>query len=289
MEIVWGPQRVIPRRVPQGDLVQEFVYDGEGCACAKTDSGYTIRFLGHSEFQIDAGMNTVVVHLGRDIDRRWAALLLGGSVLGLILLLAGKTVLHASAVEMNDRVLAFVGASGMGKSTLATLFCLRGHKLLTDDVLRIDAQKQSLVCFPGTASTRLRPDSATLAEHFSEAIRKESVDKRTCLQLEENFSTLPSLTAVMIPKLSRTISTARVNRLSPRAAILSLSSYPRIRGVKDRNILSSQFRSISRLAAMLPIYEAQIPWLDRLDPQLPEELLEDLRKVEENHEARSAL
>lgn len=289
IEVLWGAEKIIPCCVPPGVLVQEYTPDDEGYACAKTEAGYTIRFFGCCEFQINAGLSTVVVHRGPDVDPRWAALLLGGNVLGFILMLSGKTVLHASAVERNDRALAFVGASGMGKSTLATLFCLQGHKLLTDDVLRIDFREQAFVCFPGTVSTRLRPGSAVLAEQFPEGIRKESVDQRTCIRLQENFSTLPLLGAIVVPKLSRKTTTARVKRLSPREAFLSLSRYPRILGLKDRHLIGSQFHTMSQVAKELIVYAAEIPWVHRVDSQLPAALLETLKKALENDEHRAVL
>ncbi len=63
--------------------------------------------------------------------------LVGGTVLSYLLMLRAETVLHASAVDVGGRAVGFVGSSGMGKTTLATLMCRDGGLLVTDDVLRL--------------------------------------------------------------------------------------------------------------------------------------------------------
>jgi HPr Serine kinase C-terminal domain len=60
-----------------------------------------------------------------------------GTVLGILLHQRKQIVLHASAVEVNGKAVAFCGASGAGKSTLAAVLIQRGYRLITDDVCAI--------------------------------------------------------------------------------------------------------------------------------------------------------
>jgi hypothetical protein len=56
-----------------------------------------------------------------------------GSGLGAICHQRGLLPLHASAVRVGDGCVAFGGASGAGKSTIATFLAARGHPLIADD------------------------------------------------------------------------------------------------------------------------------------------------------------
>ena len=57
-----------------------------------------------------------------------------GSAMGAVLHQRGLLPLHANAVEIDGRAIAFVGESGAGKSTLAGWFHDQGHRVLSDDV-----------------------------------------------------------------------------------------------------------------------------------------------------------
>jgi hypothetical protein len=63
------------------------------------------------------------------------ALYLLGPVLGIVLYLRGALCLHASAVAMGGRAVAFVGDSGAGKSTTAAAFARLGYPVLAEDVV----------------------------------------------------------------------------------------------------------------------------------------------------------
>lgn len=54
-----------------------------------------------------------------------------------VLALRGTLVLHASAVQDGDRVLAFCGGSGRGKTTLARMLAAAGMGLVAEDLLVI--------------------------------------------------------------------------------------------------------------------------------------------------------
>ncbi|HET8918082.1 MAG TPA: hypothetical protein VFN27_00200 [Xanthobacteraceae bacterium] len=60
-----------------------------------------------------------------------------GTVFGILLHQRQQIVLHASAVEVNGKAVAFCGPSGAGKSTLAAVLSQRGYRLITDDVCAI--------------------------------------------------------------------------------------------------------------------------------------------------------
>jgi hypothetical protein len=72
----------------------------------------------------------------------------------------GHLVLHASAVQLpDDRVVAFLGKSGRGKSTLAAAMHTRGSRLLSDDCIWLRAVDGRVQLVPGYTGLRLNDDS----------------------------------------------------------------------------------------------------------------------------------
>lgn len=82
-----------------------------------------------------------------------------GSVFGVLCNQRGVLPLHASSVEVDGGAIAFAGASGMGKSTLAAAFHRRGFKLLTDDVTPVAFHDGGARFLPGLRRIRLWQDS----------------------------------------------------------------------------------------------------------------------------------
>ena len=72
----------------------------------------------------------------------------------------GRLILHASAVVLpSGKTVAFLGASGMGKSTLAGYLYGQGAVLLTDDCLMLYRRGEEICCVPNYFGLRLNDDS----------------------------------------------------------------------------------------------------------------------------------
>ena len=67
----------------------------------------------------------------------------------------GEEPLHATVVEINDRAIGFLGASGLGKSTLAAVLLDRGAVLVTDDILRLTLQDRNAYAHHGPYRIKL--------------------------------------------------------------------------------------------------------------------------------------
>jgi len=86
---------------------------------------------------------------------RWQRFLVG-RCLPLAAMLRGYEVFHAGAVEVDGGVMAIVGPSGTGKTSLALHLVLRGAGFFTDDVLALDARGDGLLAYPGFGVINVR-------------------------------------------------------------------------------------------------------------------------------------
>lgn len=72
-----------------------------------------------------------------------------------------KLILHASAVAIDGRAAAFIGSSGMGKSTTTAALHARGHAVVADDLVAVDLRHpDGPHVLPGAPHLALLPESA---------------------------------------------------------------------------------------------------------------------------------
>ena len=97
-----------------------------------------------------------------DVDPREGAsdrnirLFLLGSAFGAIIHQRGLLPLHANAIDIGGRAVAFMGHSGAGKSTMAAWFLDRGHRVLADDVCVVVPDAAGVpLAYPGIPRLRL--------------------------------------------------------------------------------------------------------------------------------------
>lgn len=82
------------------------------------------------------------------------------SVLPMALHAHGEEAMHASAVLLEDRVVAFCGRSQTGKSTVAYGLHRRGHRVWADDTLVFDASADLVQAIPYPHRLRIRAEAA---------------------------------------------------------------------------------------------------------------------------------
>lgn len=108
-----------------------------------------------ANYAIEGGHSISVDPLADAPDRNVRLFLLG-SAFGALLHQRGLLPLHANAVEMEGKAVAFMGPSGSGKSTLAAWFHDRGHRVLADDVCVVAFDREGRpIAYPGLPRLRL--------------------------------------------------------------------------------------------------------------------------------------
>lgn len=245
--------------------------NGFGVRLTKTAAGWSLFYPQTGEFRFSGDLQFATAHALPGKNEILPLLLLG-SVPAWWLNLRGEPVLHASAVAIGDGSLAFIGASGMGKSTLATLLCSAGACLVTDDVLRLKPAGGDFLSHWGTGELRLRPNAVSLTELFPPASASRSADGRTTLLLSMKATVLPRLRAIVIPQPSRMQTELSVERLSAVEAGFHLNGYARVYGWQVDAPLRRQFELFTTLAAQTPLFRAHIPWGPPFALGLPQQL-----------------
>lgn len=89
-------------------------------------------------------------------------LYLWGTVYGAVAWLNGMAALHASAVTLGGKAIAFTAPSGGGKSTLAAMLAMRGLPLVCDDTLVLAPASEGPIAIPDAKPLKLWPDALEL-------------------------------------------------------------------------------------------------------------------------------
>ena len=113
---------------------------------------------GVAQYRVEEGKRIFITPLP-DVPLETVRLYLLGSTMGALLYQRGLFPLHGSAVETRWGAMIFVGAQGVGKSTLAAQFLCKGYRLLSDDVCAVAATPEELRILPAAAQFRLCADA----------------------------------------------------------------------------------------------------------------------------------
>lgn len=183
-----------------------------------------------------------------------------GPVLASLLHQRGLLVLHASAVAIGPRAVAFVGARGWGKSTMAAHMQALGYPLLADDVVAVDTSDATEIrLFPGYPQVKLWPDAA---RHFgiapeAMAFLQPRLPKRG-LRFDRGFSTEPvRLSTVYVLGVADEIG---VERLSGREAFVELLAHSYLaRHIEATGACARHFAQCADLARRLDLFALRRP------------------------------
>lgn len=125
----------------------------------RLSGGYLVRFPGLADFEISRDLGRIDCHPAPDIGDDTCHHLYRNQVLPMVLSHSGHLVCHASCVAVGGGAIAFVGRSGLGKSTLAASFAAEGDRVMTDDGLVVEPHEVGYRALPADPSIRLWGDS----------------------------------------------------------------------------------------------------------------------------------
>jgi hypothetical protein len=138
-----------------------------------TDDGLLLDVPGAARFAVRPGCD-VTVEMADNPDMELVRLFFFGSVIGLVCHLRGLLPLHASAVAIDGKAIAFCGPPGMGKSTLAAFCVDAGARLVADDVLVVSIDGAShAMANPGMPKVKLWRDAIEVLGRTTEGLTRD--------------------------------------------------------------------------------------------------------------------
>jgi hypothetical protein len=142
------PRTLLDRRLADGRV-------GLSVAC-DDEIGFRVWAPRHGCYLVSPDGRRVLAAPPAGPAWRWERLVLA-QVLPLAAVLRGLELLHASAVVVASRAVAFLGGSGAGKTTLAGRIAARGAALVTDDVLALETGGSDVQAHRGSTVARIDP------------------------------------------------------------------------------------------------------------------------------------
>lgn len=236
-----------------------------------TELGTVLNITRVARYLIREGCEIIVERDPAGSDRNVRLFLLG-SALGAVLHQRGLLPLHANAIDIGGRAVAFAGHSGAGKSTIAAWFHDRAHQVVADDVCVIALEDDRPVAFPGLPRLRLWRDaleaSGRAVDDFEASF--DDTDKY-------DVPTGPGAASVPLPLdriyfLERSppeAGEARIRRLIGVEAVDAIISNT-YRGAYVRAIgrTEAHLKLCLRLARAVPVFSAERMWgYDAFDEQ----------------------
>lgn len=228
----------------------------------RIDCGYLLRFPGLADFRLAKTDNEVSCTPSPAVSDTTIEHLYLNQVYPLVQNARGQLLFHGSAVDINGQAVAFVGKSGLGKSTLATSFAISGHPFLSDDALMIKSDAEHHHLSPSHPSIRLWDDSESelLAEEPVSLPTPEYTHKKRFLATNKlpHCSRSKPLAAVYF--LGEGSSEAiKISRLDPLEALMRFLNNAFQLDIHDHDTIARDFNATATLCSALECFELDYP------------------------------
>ncbi len=219
---------------------------------------YWLEFSERVTLRISRDLRQVRVILQKNVSLSWVSHLLVGVVPAVVLTLSGEWLLHASAVAFPQGVVAMVGETATGKTTLAALLCRLGARLVTDDLLRL--HKDSLVptCEPGPGWLRLRLDVLEVISFPQDWVRQPGPDHRVLLWVPTVTHPV-GLQMIVFPELDGDTPTVSLLPVKQDEAFRRIFEGVKVGALLAPSYLNGRLEFSRRLTQQVPMYRLLLP------------------------------
>ena len=227
----------------------------------RNETGYLLRFPGLADFEVSASGKSVVAYPAAGTDEVTLEHLYINQLVPLALSRQGQPAYHASVVTVPGGAIAFLGKTGMGKSTLAASFALNDAAFLTDDALIID-ESDGVRAMPSHASLRLWEDSveALIPEDTPKAGAISYSSKARLLAgnaLRFTDTAIPLLAAFVLE--SNDVEAIAIEPLTGSGRHMAWVGNSFLLDIQDKDLLERHFDWTYRIADQVPTFSLDYP------------------------------
>jgi hypothetical protein len=257
---------------PDVDIVFGPVPASDHTGYRPTEEGTLLSVAKVGRYLIREGRR-IVVDPAPGASQRNLRLFLLGSAIGALLHQRGLLPLHANAIDLGGRAVAFSGHSGAGKSTIAAWFHDRGHTILADDVCVIGFDDSGrALAYPGIPRLRLwrealeasGRDAGAYARSFDDTDKYDVPTARDAVA-----EPLPLAAIYLLRKADEAAGEGEIERLKGIEAVETLVANTYRGGYLSMiGRTSEHLTACVRVARAVPVFRAQRLWgFDRFDEQ----------------------
>jgi hypothetical protein len=227
----------------------------------RKNAGYLLRFPGLADFEVSADGLEITAHPTDIADETTVEHLYINQVVPLALSRQGRPTFHASVITVQNGAVAFLGKTGMGKSTLAASFALEEATFLTDDALLID-EDDGIRAMPSHASVRLWHDSveALIPEEVAKAGAISYSDKARLLAGDAlRYTDEPASLRAAFVLRSEQPGGVVIEPLSGSERQMAWIENSFLLDIEDRDLLTQHFDWTHRIAEQVPTFSLDYP------------------------------
>ena len=238
--------------------------DKTGCWAEfyRIEGGYIFRMLGLADFFVSSDGNNCICYPEPEIDIETQNHIFRTQVQPFLWNRQGKLVFHASCVEHENHAYAFMGDSGMGKSTLATALAKSGKKFLTDDGLLVHKSGEDYMAYPNDPSIRLW-DNAHAALLLTDVPIAPAISFSNKLRIlaspEIPHCKKPHTLKAVFSLSNNDVDELTILPLEGMQRHLAYSNCSFNLDVWDKESMAKTFRNTANIASDIPTYKLDFP------------------------------
>jgi hypothetical protein len=255
-----------PCEPSSSDWIHQWSGEFEDMRIALSGKGgsFFLRFASLADFVISRDGHHIEAWPDLTTDIETLSHLLLDQVLPRVLAQRGRLVLHAGAVQVGVRAIAFMGSSGSGKSTLTASLHAAGYPLLSDDSLVLIPGDRFIPALATYPSLRLWPEAVSGLYAKPPALtpvayyNKKQRVMVTHMAADANNPLALAAICILEPKDKATANVS-LTRLKQQEACMKIIGNSFQLDLTDRRRVADAFAHACRISERLPVFSLAYP------------------------------
>lgn len=260
----WTLRQVVASQGPDPGVLlgEESVEPGVSVRLHRNRRGFALAYDDVGTFNINDRGAAIEWNPGPAVRAATVRQDVLGRVVPLALHAAGILTLHGSAVAIGGHGVAFLAPKHYGKSTLARALLGAGARLLTDDVIAMEAAEHGARMRPGVQHIRLWPD-AVAGLRLDRAASSSGSPKQIFADLTDDqlmAAAVPSVALYLLaPRPAEPAAPAVLRtQLSTVEAVLVLLGHTKLGALLGPTERLRLFQKVADLAEAVPVYRLEV-------------------------------